>query len=124
MGDNLSLVVCDEFMFFNPGVLPAILPTLATDAMFIIISSVAPDGDSPLRKVIDALYPDGTRVIKLLNWCKVCASCELRGLQDSCNHLTRPPQHFQSFGGTVTPSSLSLSLMYRTRQIDCFTGSK
>ncbi len=99
MGDNLSLVVCDEFMFFNPGVLPAILPTLATDAMFIIISSVAPDGDSPLRKVIDALYPAGTRVIKLLNWCKVCPSCERRGLQDTCNHMTRPPQHFQSFGG-------------------------
>lgn len=58
-------------MFFNPGVLPAILPTLATDAMFIIISSVAPDGDSPLRRIIDALYPDGRRVIKLLDWVQV-----------------------------------------------------
>ena len=71
MGDNLSLVICDEWMFFNPGVLPAIIPTLATGAIFIIISSVAPDGDSPLRKVIDALYPDGKPVIKLLNWVQV-----------------------------------------------------
>jgi hypothetical protein len=107
MGDNLSLVICDEWMFFNPGVLPAIIPTLATGAIFIIISSVAPDGDSPLRKVIDALYPDGTRVIKLLDWVQVCASCERRGLADTCTHLTRPPQHFHTYGGMSPPSTLS-----------------
>lgn len=52
-------MVCDEFLFFNPEVLPAILPTLATGSMFIMISSVAPDGDSPLRKIIETKYPDG-----------------------------------------------------------------
>ena len=72
MGDNVSLIVADEFLFFHPDVLPCILPTLATDAIFIIISSVAPDGDSPLRKMIDCTYDDGTRVIKLLNWIQVC----------------------------------------------------
>jgi len=66
------LAVADEFLFFNPEVLPAILPMLATDAIFIIISSVAPDGDSPLRKIIDTCYDDGSPVIKLLNWITVC----------------------------------------------------
>ena len=77
MGDNTSLVVCDEFLFFNPEVLPAILPVLATDAMRIIISSIAPDGDSPLRKIIDTRYPDGSPVIKLLNWIQVGKSRRL-----------------------------------------------
>jgi hypothetical protein len=128
MGDNLSLVICDEWMFFNPGVLPAIIPTLATGAIFIIISSVAPDGDSPLRKVIDALYPDGTRVIKLLDWVQVCASCERRGLADTCTHLTRPPQHFHTYGGMMalilTSHTHSLTHTHRTGEDECIVGTE
>jgi hypothetical protein len=71
MGDEVSLVVADEFLFFNPEVLPAILPTLATDAMFIIISSIAPDTDSPLRKILETKYDSGRPVIQLLNWIQV-----------------------------------------------------
>ena len=71
MGSDVSLIVADEFLFFHPDVLPCILPTLATGAIFIIISSIAPDGDSPLRKMLDCKYEDGTNVIKLLNWIEV-----------------------------------------------------
>lgn len=59
VGACISLIVCDEFLFFHLDVLPVILPTLATGSMFIMISSVAPDGDSPLRKIIDTKYADG-----------------------------------------------------------------
>jgi len=72
MGIDVSLVVCDEFLFYDAEALPAILPTLATDAIFIVISSIAPNGDSPLLKVLRSTYPDGTNVFKMLNWIQVC----------------------------------------------------
>ena len=71
MGAFVKLIVADEYLFFDPGVLPAILPTLATDAIVFIISSIAPDGDSPLRKILESKYDDGTDIFKLLNWIQV-----------------------------------------------------
>lgn len=61
-------------------------------------SSVSPDGDSPLVKLLDTKYNDGTDVVKKLNWVQSCKSCERKGIADRCTHISRPPQHFQSFG--------------------------
>lgn len=72
VGKDVKLIVADEWMFYDPGALPTILPTLATDATFIIISSVSPDGESPLRRILDTEYADGRKVFKMLNWIQVC----------------------------------------------------
>jgi hypothetical protein len=93
------IIFADEFLFFNHAVLPAMLPTLATGAAFIMTSSVSPDGDNPLLKLLAAKYPDGTDVVKNLNWNKSCQQCERRGLADRCTHISREPQHFQSHAG-------------------------
>ena len=79
--------------------LTVILPMLATDAIFIAISSIAPDSDSPLRRVLTTLYDDGTPVIKMLNWIVACLACQKKGLTSRCSHTQRTPQHFQSWGG-------------------------
>jgi hypothetical protein len=64
-------VFCDEFAFFNHLVLPAILPTLATGAAFIMTSSISPDGDSPVMELLNVKHEDGTNVIRKLNWIQV-----------------------------------------------------
>jgi hypothetical protein len=83
------IIFADEFLFFNHAVLPAMLPTLATGAAFIMTSSVSPDGDNPLLKLLSAKYPDGTDVVKNINWIQSCKNCERRGLQDRCTHMQR-----------------------------------
>lgn len=93
------IIFADEFLFFNHAVLPAMLPTLATGAAFIMTSSVSPDGDNPLLKLLSAKYPDGTDVVKNLNWIQSCKNCERRGLAERCTHIAREPQHFQSHAG-------------------------
>ena len=93
------IIFADEFLFFNHAVLPAMLPTLATGAAFIMTSSVSPDGDNPLLKLLSAKYPDGTDVVENLNWIQSCMPCQRRGLQDRCTHIAREPQHFQSHAG-------------------------
>jgi hypothetical protein len=98
-GKDVLAIFADEFLFFNPAVLPALLPTLATGAIFVMTSSVSPDGDSPLVKLLDTKYNDGTNVVRKLNWTEACKTCERKGIADRCTHITRPPQHFQSFGG-------------------------
>ena len=65
------------------------LPTLATGAIFLMISSVSPDGDNPLVKLLDTKYIDGTNVVWKLNWVQSCKACERKGLQDRCTHITR-----------------------------------
>jgi hypothetical protein len=92
-------IFADEFLFFNVAALPALLPTLANGAAFIMISSVSPDGDNPVTQVIDTTYSDGTPVVKKLNWNQACEPCKRKGLQDTCTHIARPPQHFQSYTG-------------------------
>ena len=81
------IIFADEFLFFNHAVLPAMLPTLATGAAFIMTSSVSPDGDNPLLKLLSAKYPDGTDVVKNINWIQSCKSCERKGMQDRCTHM-------------------------------------
>jgi hypothetical protein len=81
------IIFADEFLFFNHAVLPAMLPTLATGAAFIMTSSVSPDGDNPLLKLLSAKYPDGTDVVKNLNWIQSCKNCERRGLAERCTHI-------------------------------------
>lgn len=87
------MIVRDEFMFFNPAALPAILPTLATGAVSVMISSVSPDGDSPIVRLLDTTYEDGTPVVRNLNWVQACKDCERRDIADRCTHIVRPPQH-------------------------------
>jgi hypothetical protein len=73
MGTRISAVFCDEFAFYNSEVLTnAIFPTLATGATLVMTSSISPDGDSPIMKILDVKYDDGSNVIKKLNWIQVC----------------------------------------------------
>ncbi len=88
-GKDVMIIFADEFLFFNHAVLPAMLPTLATGAAFIMTSSVSPDGDNPLLKLLSAKYPDGTDVVKNLNWIQSCKNCERRGLAERCTHIAR-----------------------------------
>ena len=76
--------------------LPAIIPTLATGAIFIATSSVAPDGDSPITRLLDVKYPNGKPVVEKLVWIQSCHDCKRKGIADRCSHIKRPPQHFQS----------------------------
>jgi hypothetical protein len=80
MGTNVMAIFCDEFLFYNAAVLPAILPTLATGALFVITSSIAPDSDSPVRQLLEAKFDNGHRIVKLLDWIEVfsmyiCKQC-------------------------------------------------
>jgi hypothetical protein len=94
MGARATAVFADEFLFFNFEALPAILPVLLTGALFVMISSICPDGDSPILKVINAKYKDGTPVVRLLNWIQSCIACKRKGLQDKCKHIKAQVQHF------------------------------
>jgi hypothetical protein len=107
------LICADEFLFFNPAVLPALLPTLANGAAFVMTSSVSPDGDSPITQLLDVKYKDGTNVVKKLNYIKSCRECERRGTPETCTHIARMsppfyllklmeagrPEHFQTWSG-------------------------
>jgi hypothetical protein len=86
-GKDVLAIFADEFLFFNPAVLPALLPTLATGAIFVMTSSVSPDGDNQLVKLLDTKYNDGTDVVRKLNWVQSCKACERKGQQDRCTHI-------------------------------------
>ena len=78
-------------------------------------SSVSTDGDSPIVRLLDTKYADGTPVVKKLNWVQACLDCQRKNMADRCNHIARmfpvpltsgqkltrvgPPQHFQSYAG-------------------------
>ena len=64
-------IVFDEFLFFSPLALQAILPTLAVGAASAMISSLSPDGSNPVMKLLESKYRDGTDVIKRINWIQV-----------------------------------------------------
>lgn len=87
IGKDVFAIFADEFFFFSPDVLPAILPTLATGAVFIMTSSVSPDGDNPMMRMIDTRYNDGTPVVKQLDFNKSCNACKRKGLQKRCPHI-------------------------------------
>jgi hypothetical protein len=95
-GKRPFAIFADEFLFFNLQALPAIIPTLATGAIFIATSSVAPDGDSPIMRLLDVKYPNGKPVVEKLCYIQSCDDCKRRGTEDRCTHIRRPPQHFQS----------------------------
>ena len=50
-------------------------------------------------RLLDTKYADGTAVVKKLNWVQACIECQRKNMADRCNHIARPPQHFQSFAG-------------------------
>lgn len=98
-GKDVDVVFFDEWGFFSPAVLPAILPTLANGSVAVMTTSVPPDPDSPMMQLINVKYKDGTPVVKKLDWLQSCTECKRRGEAESCTHRAKPPQHFQSYGG-------------------------
>lgn len=75
------------------------LPTLATGAIFIMTSSIAPSGDNPMMRMQESKYADGTPVVKIVDFNRVCNSCRRKGLNKKCSHVIQQPQHFQSHAG-------------------------
>lgn len=67
-----GIIFFDEFLFFEPKVFEAILPTFATGASGCLISSLSPDPNNPIMAILSAKYRDGTNVFKVLNWIQVC----------------------------------------------------
>ncbi len=57
---------------------------------FIMTSSVSPDGDNALLKLLDFKFPDGTNVVKNPNFIQSCNSCIRLDRQDQCIHIVRP----------------------------------
>lgn len=110
----------------------AILPTLATGAACIFTSSVSVDGDSPIVRMMQTTYPDGSPVVRSLCWVQACMTCQRKGIADRCTHIIRmfsfhyhpicpfhhwsmggiisyftgPPQHFSSWGAQERVSRL------------------
>ena len=95
-GRKVVMVMFDEFLFFDPRALPVILPTLANGAALVMTSSIAPNAADDLMRLFDARYPDGTRVVKVINWIEACPTCSAQNRADRCTHVTRRPQHFQN----------------------------
>lgn len=89
----------DEFFFMEKKAFPSIFPSVTNGAMLIMISSMAAGTDSHALKILDMKYDDGTPVVTKLNWIQACGPCKKKGLADKCNHIARPPQHFQSVAG-------------------------
>ena len=52
-------------------------------------SSISADPDSPMMRLIDTRYDDGTEVVYKLNWILSCDACKRRGLADRCQHIAR-----------------------------------
>lgn len=67
-----GIIIFDEFFFMAEKALEAIIPTLATGAALVIISSLPPDRNIPSMYLLDSKYPDGTDALKKLNWIDVC----------------------------------------------------
>jgi hypothetical protein len=89
------MVFMDEFLFFDPRALPVILPTLANGAALVLTSSIAPNAADDLMRMLDVRYPDGTRVVNVINWIVACKTCRARGVSDRCTHSRHRLQHFQ-----------------------------
>lgn len=62
-------------------------------------SSVAPDGDNPLMRLMDTKYNDGTPVVKQIDLNNACAACKRKGLEKRCTHRVKQPEHFHSHTG-------------------------
>ncbi len=71
MNMSKGLFFLDEFLFFTPKVYEALIPTFATGASVIMISSLARDNNNPIMKLLSAKKSDGTDFIKILNWIQV-----------------------------------------------------
>lgn len=62
-------------------------------------SSVAPDGDNPMMRLMDTKYKDGTPVVKQIDLNNACNACKRKGLEKRCTHRVKQPEHFQSHVG-------------------------
>lgn len=100
------LVVADEWLFFHQNVVGVLIPVINNGAVFMAISSIAGDPDSPLMQVLRAQYKDGTPACRILNWIEACKDCERAGTQESCTHRYQAPQHFGSHHGRERSEAL------------------
>jgi len=97
MGAYVSAIFFDEFLFMNPKVFAAIIPTVLTGAMLVMTSSMSPNSNSLAMRIIRAKYDDGTDVVSQYNWTESCADCKRAGTPEKCRHFVAPPQHFQDW---------------------------
>ena len=100
------LVVADEWLFFHPAVVGVLIPVINNGAVFLAISSIAGDPDSPLMQVLRATYKDGTPACRILNWIEACKECQRNGTPESCTHKYEAPQHFGSQHGRERTEAL------------------
>lgn len=69
-------------------------------------SSVAPDGDNPMMRLMDTKYKDGTPVVKQIDLNNSCNACRRKGLEKRCTHRAKQPEHFHSHTGNERMSLL------------------
>lgn len=121
MASNVDAIFLDEFLFMNPGAFPAIFPSTATGAMLVLISSMSGNSNSPAMKLIEATYDDGTPVVKKLDFRQSCSVCKRKGVPETCTHLTKLPQFFQSVAamarlakllGATNPDAYKIEMEY------------
>ncbi len=85
----------DEFWFIKSAIYQTTLPLLTNGAAFLICSSQAVSADEDITNMLHAKLPDGTDVMKRLNWNRACTECLANGLANTCKHVLQQPQHFQ-----------------------------
>lgn len=95
MGTRLAIMNIDEFYFMKPFVYPTLIPLLTNGAIILLTSSQSKDADNPIRRMLEAILPDGSKVLTNYNWLQSCSDCKAIGKEEQCTHIERRPQHFQ-----------------------------
>ena len=73
------------------------LPLLINGAFCVLMSSVG--GVSArlgARRLLDAVYENGTKIVKALNWAKPCDECVRKGRGARCKCNVQQPQSYQN----------------------------
>lgn len=90
-------VVLEEAAFINPEVTTSIVaPTLTRDNVNLFCISTINSDDVVMKGFVDAKYPDGRSVMRVLNFSLVCKECRATGRVDTCRHLMGELPHWSS----------------------------
>lgn len=97
MGAYVTAIFFDEFLFMNPKVFAASIPTLLTGALVVLTSSMSPNSASAAMRIIKAKNDDGSDVVTQYNWTRACGDCRRAGTAATCKHFVAAPQHFHNY---------------------------
>jgi hypothetical protein len=98
MGQDLALLLYDEFYFMREAVWSTTLPLAKLGSPILMTSSMAKSQDDAVRRMIYATMDDGERLFLLLDCLKACPDCVARNSANSCDHVQQRPQHFEPRG--------------------------